>query len=620
MRPNPTGRLAAALAIPWLILALLWRPSAASAASPEAEPDLPEWRAVDFRLRDLRAITAIVPPATRGEGAEGSTWRTDFAGASDTPILVSDPFVLGTDLRVPVLGSAEGENALRLWVHAADDTILDQVRYHPAAATAGTWSLDTRRWLGRRARLSLEDRRADAEGWLGVGTPSIRVRPAPRTPTYGQFTLALGIVLALVLVPGLALGRAFPQARLLRLVVPLPGVLLLAAFGLLLWLLDAGGSPLAANLYVGSVLLLAAWTVFGRRAAPAAPAPSDAWPHALWGAAFATAVFVGVNPLPVASEFLAHTSLPGRMVASPPDHAIPYWTATYFHHGHDGREHRDIYFGEWCLTSRGPLVAFATTGLFTVFGVEPSDPPALDSTHWPLADDGAYLARILGWMCNALVVLGGARLLAVLGVSRAARVWTLAWLTLAPVTSINVVFLWPKLLAAFFLLLAAADLLEGRPRRAGVWGALGWLSHPVGALFLVPLGFAALHLGFRAGKGLRPAFALTVTVLVLVSPWLGLKIALAHPDPFFTYVLGDGHGYEPAASLESWLHARWNNLWYTVVPVVFFTDGYMSVWIDGPVSAPLRWTAQYAKTLPGHLGFSLCLVAYTALLRRRAAA
>ena len=50
------------------------------------------------------------------------------------------------------------------------------------------------------------------------------------------------------------------------------------------------------------------------------------------------AASIGLNPLGIAQEYGGDGELPGRMVASPPDHVIPYDTAVYLFHRHDVRE------------------------------------------------------------------------------------------------------------------------------------------------------------------------------------------------------------------------------------------------------------------------------------------
>ncbi|HTZ21199.1 MAG TPA: hypothetical protein VMC06_09980, partial [Opitutaceae bacterium] len=176
--------------------------------------------------------------------------------------------------------------------------------------------------------------------------------------------------------------------------------------------------------------------------------------------------------------------------------------------------------------------------------------------------------------------------------------------------------------------LATAALLERRWRTAAGWVALAWLSHPVGALFLPPLGLLGAHAVWlaerergtgwrtRAGRALGALAGFAGLTLLLTSPWLGYKLWVGHSDVFMRYPLGDGHGTALAVSLASWARTRWDNLWYTLVPGAFFASDQMSVWIMGPLTASMRWIIQYAKSLPGNLGYAGFGLVAVALMRR----
>ncbi|OYX75797.1 MAG: hypothetical protein B7Y95_00685 [Rhizobiales bacterium 32-66-11] len=447
---------------------------------------------------------------------------------------------------------------------------------------------------------------------------------------YGWVCLSALLIVALLLVPGAWWNaRAAAARRLPSAFVPVPGLLALAATGLLLWIVHPASSLVVALLHGGASLILALdlarlWWRPGRlRASFGDQGPGV---FALWGAMIAMAMAVGLNPLPISQETHADTVIPARMVASPPDHFIPYITATYMFHGKDGIERSKDYFGEqWTIASRGPLVPLATNALFYLFGAAPHDTPNIERKPWPGTTDGAYLARLLGWITNAMIVLGAGHLLLALGIKPASRPWMLGclWVALAPAMLINTVFLWPKVLAGFFILLALAALLRARWGVAAACGVLAWLSHPVGLLFLPPLGLIALWTGFGGAGSSRETWTAAVraglvfglVTLVLMAPWLTYKAWLGGHDMFMDYLRGDGQGTAPAQSVLSWLATRWDNFWMTLSPTVYFYSNHMRTWNDGEVSEPLRWTVQYAKTLPAGLGFCLFFPAYMALAR-----
>ena len=311
------------------------------------------------------------------------------------------------------------------------------------------------------------------------------------------------------------------------------------------------------------------------------------------------------------------------MVASPDDHTIPYTTSVYFYHGKDGKESSEDYFGDWSVASRGPLVPLAVNTLLHILRAKPSDPPDTTATAWPITKEGAYAARIFGWLTNAMVVLGVAHLLTVLGIARSGRRIALVWTALAPVTLINTVFLWPKLLAAFFILLASASILESCWVLAALWTALAWLSHPVGALLLPALGLLLTWQAQRGSRGIATKFraifiagaTFAIAGAAVMGPWLGYKAWLGYHDAFMDYFLANGEMHR-AETFQAWADARWRNFWLTLVPGGFFLNGEMPEWLEGPLTGPMRWTVQYAKTLPAGLGFSLFGAAYVAFLRR----
>ncbi len=145
-----------------------------------------------------------------------------------------------------------------------------------------------------------------------------------------------------------------------------------------------------------------------------------------------------------------------------------------------------------------------------VFHAQPFDPPDLSTKHWPATTQGAFIARMLGCITNAFVVLAVGHLLRTLNVSARVMQIALAWTCLAPTVIQNTVFLWPKALAAFFHLLAVSDFIRQRWEWSAVWLALAWLSRPVGLLFAP--GMRLLSISTRRSRavqgrrGARPAY------------------------------------------------------------------------------------------------------------------
>jgi hypothetical protein len=590
----------------------------------------------DFNLLDPSSgqpNSRYVGAAFVVRGPRAAWFGTYVDGDAFTGRVASTPFRLdGATLHVPIAGyPASPGNALTLEILDAAGRPEKSVRFVGAnpRETPGVWHVAIEAWRGRLGRLVLSDGETQPGGWLAVGTPLGNSRTGaellygvPRN--YGWYFIGAIACGALLFVPGLSL-RTWQPARfhLEPALLPLPGLFALALLGALTWWGGADMWRMPADLLLG---LLAGVACF----------LADRWWHeggplrrdecmalGVYASAVVAALAFGVLPLEVAQESDLHSSAQARMIASPPDNAIPYRTAVYLLYGKDGRADSAAYFGEgWSITSRGPLAPLMIAGALEVFDARPGDPPQLHVERWPVSADAYFIARILGILTNALVILGGAALAARL-VPGSERV-ALVWLAVAPVVIINTDFVWPKLLATFFALLAVRAVVtrESLVRAAG-WGALAYFSHPVGGLMMPPLAaFVACRAWQSAASGTVMRTVLVrvgtfgLVLFICVAPWLALKAVLGYHDVFLDYPLGDGRGPTRAASLLSWLACRWDNFRFTLAPGAFHFSRHMTEWLDGPLSASLRWGIGYAKTLPGALGLGGYAVAVWALCRR----
>ena len=664
MRPNTVepvkrGRhLAAAfaagcLALP-LLVAILERNRATSIAS--ADDSEPAMR--DFALTDA---SGAADAKYRGAafvmaGDPSRWWGTYVDGDGFTGTITSTPFTLSEPLvHVPITGYPNfGRNSLALEIFGANGKVRSSIAYtgsnpgeHP-----GRWDISTAEWVGAQARLVLTDRETAPRGWLAVGAPVIRARPGVRwlegvPRNYGRFAIASLTLAVLLFLPGLALrtwrrqpasfassDRPTPPTPMGAAALGLPGFALLVLGGVAIWIGGSAAFELLAPLWLALHVALAGWLCC-RWWHDGIPCDGDELRSlAVYGCAVVAALALGVLPLEIAQEFDPHSTAQARMIASPPDHAIPYRTAVYFWFGKSGREDRAAYFGEdWSVASRGPLLPLATTAAFAVFNAHPTDPPADAISPWPASNDGFYVARILAILVNAWVILGGAALARRLAPESACL--ALVWLAVSPVVAINTDFIWPKLLATFFILLAIeAVLARRRLGYAGLYTALAYLSHPLGGLFAIPLATWLAHRtwselpgataqipgGSNHAARMRATFRQVLTFAAIVAacllPWLAYKLWLGYPDKFARYPLGDSRGFETAATIASWLRCRWSNLWLSLVPGAFYFSPYMHQWLAGALSEPLRWAIGYAKTMPGELGIAAYCVGCYAVIAR----
>jgi hypothetical protein len=545
-------------------------------------------------------------------------WGTYIGGDSFSGRVESKPLPVASGYwYLPIIGypSARG-NRLYVEIKSADGSSIQRYTYFGPnpGETLGLWALDVRRWRGGLARVVLEDGTQDRGGWLGVGAPIASDQAGAGLPTlmggptdYPQYWLTGLILAVLIFLPGFALRHwlgenSWTEPPLL----PLPGLALLGGYGLLLWICDAGSNGLGRHLFLIGHGLIAASCCW-----PRGPRRAFSPAHWIWGPYVALAVLAAAYcgaRRPVTQEQNRLTSFQSRMVASPPDHLIPYATAAYFHAGYSGQSHSADYFGTASAASRGPLAPWIINAAFNLLRLRPSDPPESTADAWPAAADGYYAARWVGFLTNACAIAGVAALAGSLGRRTG---FSLLWAAAAPVTFVNTSFAWPKLFAAYFILLAAADCIRGRAvARSSLWTAAAYLCHPIGALFALPL----LCLTGRS-RGWRAAIQYGLGTALFAAPWLLFKYSLHRPDAALRYPLGDGNGYHDAANALSWLRARWLNLWYTLVPGAFSVSPVMRSWLWGPLKEPARWAIQYAKTLPGNLGYMGAALAYFALGR-----
>jgi hypothetical protein len=491
------------------------------------------------------------------------------------------------------------------------------------------WTIDTRAYRGRTARLKLVDQRDQLQGWLAIGEPravdgggDVLLVERPRNRTYVVFFATAGVIACFLWIPGAMYAAWRPQSRFSSVAYrPLFGLLSLVLLGLSVWVFHQGGNANFARFYIAAHLVPALWLGLRRDVVVETPVSAEGRLTLVCYGTLCLGILVfSTIPLPVAEEALPFTAAQSRAVLTSPDHWIPYATAAYMFSGRDGKKDSDLYFStDWSIASRGPVAPLAIVALFNLFGAKPPDPLGLIGGGYPAASEYFFIARIFGVMTNAFVVVVIPLLLRRLGVTRKATIAAaLAWACLAPVTWIETAYVWPKLLAVYFLFLAAADILaEEYDGSAGFWAAFAWAAHPLGALFWP--GLAALMIGRQTSRSIKPctiSFArFGAGAAIVVLPWFLYKVWLGRPDVFLRYPLGDGRGFLSALSWKSWWVARWRNAWYTLMPTAFYFSDRSKELGGVKMGGAIRWALQYSKTLPGNIGFVMLVPAYRAVAR-----
>ncbi len=263
-----------------------------------------------------------------------------------------------------------------------------------------------------------------------------------------------------------------------------------------------------------------------------------ATPFALWGLASAFVLYLGFlhggtgEPLLSAATRFSHQL--------PSDNEIPKYFAEWFYaHGHHGPPPP---FGDWLSSDRPPLqIGYALS-------------------QRPFGWDRAGLHyEVLGVVVQQLWILGLWALL----VAARLRPRTRGLVALAAIVSdvgiVHAFFVWPKLIAAAFLLAALAlvvseEWTDLRRRRAGAalfagLCGLALLCHGSSAFFVLPLlGLAALR-GMPSWSWIGVALAVGV---VLLAPWSAYQRYADPPgDRLVKWQLGGSLEIDDRGALET---------------------------------------------------------------------
>lgn len=231
-------------------------------------------------------------------------------------------------------------------------------------------------------------------------------------------------------------------------------------------------------------------------------------PAALWALGSAFVLYLGFlhggtdQPLVAALTRFSHPSHP-----LPTDNEVPRFFADwYFHHGHNGPP---LPFGDWLSSDRPPLqVGYVLAQ--RPFG-------------W---DDSGLQYQVLGVVLQQLWIVGMWALLCAARIRPLARGLAMLALMVSDVAIVHGFFVWPKLIAAAFVLGALAMVLsEDWPRlRRNPYAAvlfaslcaLAMLAHGASAFGIIPLLILA---GLRGLPSRRWLGIAALVGVALLAPW-----------------------------------------------------------------------------------------------------
>ena len=373
-------------------------------------------------------------------------------------------------------------------------------------------------WRGQPIDLTAEDRATAVHGWLAFSEP-VRESSADWGTRVALLLLVSAMVhFTLLALPAMA-ACAWAAARGIRNSVTLAAMALAAVaavgyLGFWIYLLWPDlGSNYAADLAIGAAIVF--YMQFRKL---------DAGGREALRALILPALLTGAAALLVLSMGFLYEGdsspldTPVRRFSQqlPPDNEIPFLFAERLREGHVPRP----LIGDWLSSDRPPL----QTGI------------VLSEYAFMQRKDWGY--TVLSAILQSLWVLGTWSVLRSFRVDRRAAAIALAVTLFSGFVFVNTFFVWPKLLAAAFLLALTAYLHEieqGRVRAgsgpcwmAGSLGAFALLAHGGSAFGLLGLGLLAILVGRRFLKWRW----LGVSAMAFISiqiPWMLYQKVLDPP-------------------------------------------------------------------------------------------
>lgn len=424
---------------------------------------------------------------------------------------------------------------------------------------------------------------------------------------------AAGLGVTLLLGPGL-LWRASSSRPIELAFLPLPGLLLLTATGGLAWALAGSVEP---ELVCFAISAPALGLLAGALLA-AGPEPlldgEERWVLLVVGCALGLAIARAIWSLGPEGELYAGTISRTLEVGDRPDSRISYHVVQLIAHGNGPySEAAGTYLAPYNFSSRGPIAGLASAPIVLMSGGKP--PLTLPEDPWQPFDAQGFMAYRM-----AMMAFAGTAFLAVwdltrrLGGHQAARVAVLLAAT-TPFLVHEIWFTWPKLLAAYLVLLAAICVVARRPLAAGLLAGLGYLVHPGALLALSALTLLALW-PLSGAVWRRPKIGSALLLLAAaaagVIAWRLLNGDHYTQDGFFEYLTSTEFNFAPSAG--QWLVHRAASVGNTLLPLLLplASADSSSINVVGGTSPPaIHFFFEYWNSLPFAVGivfFPLLLV------------
>ena len=431
----------------------------------------------------------------------------DSGAGPNTGVIQSGPFRLPDKIHFATAGFLS-QPGLRIYLlDEATKKTLDLRQRNDPGLTWRThfWNVP-KDWQGRTVRLVGEDTDTANEGWMGITAPEAGGESMAYSVVRATYRCGLLVLLALLfLLPGAAV------AAWLSLRQPLDFVLIVTTIlcgsgvvcYLVFWVYFL--NPLAGkNVSLLILLVSLLYLIWNRHGLPAWPALRES--AACFGFALLVSVFFA------ACGFLFVTDDPAGGQAQvrynhgfmPPDNVLPYMLADRLYNGEPLKPPLVAY---WKVSDRPPLQAAAALLVFR-----------------PAREFGALelLYQMIGIFLQSISLIGVWVLVRAAGLGNRYLAPILAFLTFSEIMSFHSFYIWPKLLAGGFMLLAMAFVFRAKWTMTEVllsWVsiALALLSH-TGVLFTL-LPFVVFTVCLRRVPSWKQLSVGLAAALLLLIPW-----------------------------------------------------------------------------------------------------
>ena len=396
--------------------------------------------------------------------------------------------------------------------------------------------------------------------------------------------------------------------------LPLPGLALLLLATLLAWLLSTSGADPRTVFFAVFAPLLGLIA-----AALLAAGPEDVFEpeeqRALFFCGLALGLAIGRTIWSLDPEGgLYAGSISRTFYAEPrPDSRIPYLVSELIAHGKGPYSPQaEALYAPYNFSSRGPLGGLVSAPLVFLSGGKP--PIENPEQAWQIFDEQGFAAFRIAMMTFSLTALLGLwELVRKIGGLRAARLAIILGAA-TPFILDEMLFTWPKLMAAAFVMLGAIAIIERRPWVAGLFVGVGYLLHPSALLGLIGIGLLALW-PLRDANWRRPdlkaALLLIAGVAVSLIFWRLLNGSHYDQNSFLQYFREAGYQAHPSAL--DWIGYRLSSLGNTLVPLmlpIFFAQDHSINVFGGQSPAVVHFFFQYWAGVP----FGLAIVFFPLLL------